>query len=172
MGLVFTVTGPSCSGKTSLVNKLNKTYGVDKIIMTTTRHIKPGEYEGVDYHFVDRDKFQKHAMLVYNNIDSEYYGLRSSDISKCLNASDDKTFVVVLDRKGIEKLKKRFGEDTIHSVYIQIDPEVAEFRLKRRDGKKRAISRIQTDKKDDLWNRHGYDRFSGAQAPSYGVSAI
>ena len=55
--MIFTLTGPSGSGKTTLVGQLVEKYPnrVERIVTTTSRPPRPGETDGVDYHFLSRE---------------------------------------------------------------------------------------------------------------------
>lgn len=82
---MIVLTGPSASGKTSIVIKLVKNYGYSKVITTTTRSPRVGEMDGVDYHFVSVIKFLKDKKnnefietIFYNG---NYYGTTRSEIS-------------------------------------------------------------------------------------------
>jgi guanylate kinase len=54
--MIITITGPTCSGKTTLENALVKR-GAAKTVSHTTRSMRAGEVNGVDYHFVTEDEF-------------------------------------------------------------------------------------------------------------------
>ena len=60
MGTLFTVSAPSGAGKTSLVGALVKSNPeVCVSVSHTTRAMRPGEVDGVNYHFVTRDAFEE-----------------------------------------------------------------------------------------------------------------
>lgn len=56
--MIITITGPTCSGKTTLETALAK-QGAAKTISHTTRAMRAGEVNGVDYHFVSEDEFDR-----------------------------------------------------------------------------------------------------------------
>ena len=59
-GLMLTVVSPSGVGKTSLTRRLVADHqDLHLSISATTRPARPGEHEGRDYHFVDRDEFDR-----------------------------------------------------------------------------------------------------------------
>ena len=61
-GKLYTISAPSGAGKTSLVSALiDSTQQVRVSVSHTTRAMRPGEQDGINYHFVSHDKFQ--AML-------------------------------------------------------------------------------------------------------------
>jgi guanylate kinase len=78
-GRLFVLSGPSGVGKGSLLNAL-LTYlpGVVKSISSTTRPPRPGEVEGVDYHFLSRDSFvadvAENRFFEYAEYNGNYYG--------------------------------------------------------------------------------------------------
>ena len=69
---MLVLVGPSASGKSAIVKCLTKKYGLVKFITCTTRTIRVGEVDGVDYHFLTQDEFFK----LYDNdefIETVYY---------------------------------------------------------------------------------------------------
>ena len=86
------LTGPSASGKTEIAKVLSKLYGIKKVVTHTTRPMRIGEIQDVDYHFVSKEEFlalQEENYFVettfYNN---NYYGTSKKEIA------DDKVLVV------------------------------------------------------------------------------
>ena len=62
------IIGKTCSGKSSIVKELRK-YGFHSILTTTTRPIRNGETQDVDYHFISEKEFLK---KVEQNFFTEY----------------------------------------------------------------------------------------------------
>ena len=63
-GTLYTVSAPSGAGKTSLVSALiQQCQGVRVSVSHTTRPMRPGEVDGVNYHFVDQDNFLANLLL-------------------------------------------------------------------------------------------------------------
>lgn len=58
-GVIVTLTGPSCSGKSTLESLLVREPFYRKVISTTTRAPRAGETDGREYHFVTRERFDK-----------------------------------------------------------------------------------------------------------------
>ena len=69
---MLVLVGPSASGKSAIVKCLTKKYGLEKFITCTTRSMRVGEVDNVDYHFLTQDEFSK---LYENNefIETVYY---------------------------------------------------------------------------------------------------
>ena len=132
-GLVFIVSAPAGTGKTTLVNKLVAEF--DSVIASvsfTTRKPRPGEKEGVHYHFISSEKFQlkiaSFDFLEYVNLYGTYYGTSKEWIEKKL--AHGKHVVLVIDTQGALQLKDKFP-----AIFIFIHPpslRVLEERLRMR----------------------------------------
>lgn len=112
MGRFVVITGPSGSGKTTVMRELMRRLpGSGRIVTTTTRGLREGEIDGVDYHFVSREKF---AALVERSEFLEHveiYGHRYGSTIRALNDARAKYEIVfaVFDPRGASALKKRFS---------------------------------------------------------------
>src|SRR5574344_1581821 len=157
--MIITITGPSGSGKTTLLNKLVSEYPEEifPIVSTTTREKRKKEKDGVDYHFVDKDKFRTDQMLEFDKFGENYYGLSQEEVDKVLKRDPNSINIAILDPNGAKALKACFDDDFIYSVYILVSPEQANYYLKRRDGKKVAEKRLTVDHEAGLYNPIGYD---------------
>lgn len=71
------LVGPMCSGKTSIATELVQNHGFKKIVTYTTRPMRKGEVDGVDYHFITNEVFDS---MVSNGLFSEYYWCISADV--------------------------------------------------------------------------------------------
>lgn len=102
---ILTLTGPSCSGKTTLLNELVKNHGYRKIISHTTRNPREGEVNGVDYHFVTISEFcaiqvaDKFAETV--EFGGFHYGISIEELTK----QSDKLPVLICEPTGLINLK-------------------------------------------------------------------
>ena len=158
--MIFTVTGSSGSGKTSLVKALVERYPNDfrEVVSTTTREARPREIEGKDYYFISEEAFDK---LVACDLLAEYvtfggnsYGIAKSEFQGALDSDQDA--VVIVDCKGAAKIKELYG-DAVRNVYLAVDKGKAMKRLVRRDGWSKAKKRIAIDEQEGLFDTHGYD---------------
>ena len=114
------ISGPSGSGKSSLMNKMFE--NIDDIyfsISTTTREQREGEIEGVDYHYISKKEFesdiQEGLFLEWAKVHDNYYGTSLKPILKALHES--KLVVFDIDVQGHKIAREKFG-DTITSVFI------------------------------------------------------
>ena len=130
-GVVLVLSGPSGAGKSSLINKISDDIGEYYFsISTTTRPIRDGEVDGVDYHFVDEEEFKKEIendnFLEYAIVHGNYYGTSLKPVRKAL--SEGKLVIFDIDVQGNTAVKNRLGDITT-SVFIT-PPTLSE--LKRR----------------------------------------
>lgn len=88
-GRVFVVSAPAGTGKTTLVQLLEDEFdNVARAISFTTRQLRRGEKQGIDYHFVREEKFKKmikeDAFYEYAEVFGEYYGTCKKEVEKKL----------------------------------------------------------------------------------------
>ena len=79
------LVGASASGKSVVVNKMKEKYNFTKLITYTTRAMRVGEVNDVDYHFITKDEFirkQEKDMFIESTLyNDNYYGTAFEDIS-------------------------------------------------------------------------------------------
>jgi guanylate kinase len=140
-GTLFIIAAASGTGKTSLVNALLKT--VDNIKVSTshtTRPIRPGEKDKINYYFVSEAEF-KHlikqgAFLEYAFVHGKYYGTSKQWVEDQLAGGTD--VILEIDWQGAQQVKKLYPK----SVSIFILPpsrEVLQNRLKARQQDKPEV---------------------------------
>ena len=112
---MIVLVGESASGKSSIEKHLKTYYGYKKLVTYTTRSPRQGEVDGVDYHFINVDKFKElkeqdffAETAIYNNW---YYGTAKED------CTDDK--VVVLTPHGLRQISK-IPDINVISFYINV----------------------------------------------------
>ncbi len=120
-GLVFVLSAPSGTGKTTLVNMLiEEFHSVNQSISCTTRPPRLGEINGKDYFFLTVEEFQdritKNDFLEYANVFGHWYGT-SRQVVQSLQQSGHHV-ILVIDTQGALKLKDQ-GFD---AIYIFLTP--------------------------------------------------
>ena len=108
---MLVLVGPSASGKSAIVKCLTKKYGLEKFITCTTRKVRVGEIDGVDYHFLSEEEFSN----LYNNdefIEGEIYPDSVSE--KSLKHYGSKSSKVILK----DFLKENKLEDSYKKGYF------------------------------------------------------
>ena len=119
-GLVFVVSAPAGTGKTTLVNMLQQELpGVTQSISYTTRRIRPGEKPDVDYHFISKKEFlkmiQENEFLEYAKVFDHFYGTSRLEVEK--DQEEGKHVFLVIDTQGAMKIK-----NFISAIFIFISP--------------------------------------------------
>ena len=61
--MLTVVLGKTCSGKTAVVRELCKKYNYSKIVTYTTRPMRNGEKDGVDYNFIEKNTIQWNKLV-------------------------------------------------------------------------------------------------------------
>lgn len=108
-GTLFIVSAPSGAGKTSLVNRL--VAETDEIVISishTTRTQREGERDGVDYHFIEREPFQKMVnagqFLEHAEVFGNYYGTSQAWVEEKLAAGSD--IILEIDWQGAQQVRR------------------------------------------------------------------
>ena len=145
-GAVLVLSGPSGAGKSSLIKKIEPEIGEYYFsISTTTRPIREGETDGVEYHFVDAEEFKQDIeddfFLEYAKVHGNYYGTSIKPVKKALE--EGKLVLFDIDVQGNNAINNRLGEITT-SVFIS-PPTLSEL-------KRRLINR-STDAEDVINKR-------------------
>ena len=107
-GALFVVTGASGTGKTTLVRKaLADVPGITFSVSATTRSIRPGEKDGVDYHFLDRDQFmarvEQGEFLEWAEVYGNCYGTLRSPVDNAL--AQGNSILLDIDTQGAEQVR-------------------------------------------------------------------
>jgi len=118
-GSLYTVSAPSGAGKTSLVKALvERTPGIRVSVSHTTRAMLPGEVDGVNYHFVDQDKFMTMvnagAFLEHARVFNNFYGTSQQWVEDTLTHGTD--VILEIDWQGAQQVR-RLIKGTV-SVFI------------------------------------------------------
>jgi guanylate kinase len=133
-GLLFIVSAPSGTGKTTLVERLVKIVpGLRMSRSYTCRRARPGERDGVDYNFITREQFEamihEGAFLEWADIYGNLYGTAVADTEATLAGGED--IVLVIDVQGARKVRTR-GLETIGVFVLPPSAAVLEQRLRGR----------------------------------------
>lgn len=143
-GVIFIVSAPAGTGKTTLVKRLSQEFpSIATSISYTTRLPRGNEKTGIDYHFISlahfEEKIAKGDFLEYVKLYDTYYGTSKESVDKELEKR--KHLFLVIDTQGALKLKP-----SLDAVYIFIQPPSIEAL------KTRLIGR-QTESESVIENR-------------------
>lgn len=158
-GQLFIVSAPSGAGKTSLCkNVVKEVENLKTSVSYTTRPRRPGEVDGEDYHFVDREQFrtmiENNDFLEYAEVHGNLYGTSRSQLMTFQKQGFD--ILLDIDAQGAMQLKKKYKE----GVYIYILPpsfEVLKTRLEERNSdSSEEIARRLRKAREEIWNYREY----------------
>ncbi len=111
-GMLFVVSGPSGTGKGTVCKELLKNDDIYLSVSATTRDIRPGEVDGVNYTYLTREEFENliknDEMLEYAEFDGNYYGTPKKNVEKSL--ADGKNVLLEIEIQGALKVKEKFAE--------------------------------------------------------------
>ncbi len=151
--LLIVVSGPAGSGKTTLCARLAEAYpqAIRRVITCTTRPARPGEADGVDYHFLTRANFERQVaqgvFLEYAHVHGNLYGPRAADVAAHLGAGFDALLNV--DVQGAATIRGKGAADprlaaALVTVFIRVSDR-AELR--------RRLTGRGTDPADEIDRR-------------------
>jgi guanylate kinase len=112
-GTLYVVSAPSGAGKTSLVKAmLEKDSGILVSVSHTTREMRPGEVDGVDYNFVVMDEFNKmieaSAFLEFAEVFTNKYG--TSQLWVLEQLDNGKDVILEIDWQGAQQIRRLMPE--------------------------------------------------------------
>ncbi len=146
-GLLFIVSAPSGTGKTTLVERL--VHLVPNLRMSrsyTSRPSRAGESDGVDYNFISRARFaamvEASEFLEWADVFGHCYGTAQTDTEALLTAGQD--VVLVIDVQGARQVRTR-GIETVGIFVLPPSAAVLEQRLRGRskDSEEQIVSRLE-----------------------------
>jgi len=134
--LLIVVSGPAGSGKTTLCSSLTGAcpQGIRRVITCTTRAPRPGEVDGVDYHFLTRESFEQQVaagvFLEHAHVHGNLYGPRAADVAAHLGAGFDALLNV--DVQGAATIRAKGAADprlaaALVTVFIRVSDRTDEI---------------------------------------------
>jgi guanylate kinase len=151
-GLLFIVSAPSGTGKTTLVEQLIHTVpGLRMSRSYTTRTARAGEADGVDYNFVTRQRFEQMlgegAFLEHADVFGSCYGTAAGDTEACLAAGED--LILVIDVQGARQVRSRGLESVGVFVLPPSSPVLAErLRGRSKDSEDQIRTRLEVSSRE------------------------
>lgn len=140
-GKIFVISAPSGCGKSTIINTIldEGDIPLSFSVSATNRAPRPGEEDGVHYHFMTTSEF-RHAVADDRFIEWEevypgrYYGTLKDEVRKALDRGEN--IILDIDVKGAMNVKKQFGDEAL-TLFV-LPPSIDELR-------KRLISRGTDD---------------------------
>jgi guanylate kinase len=134
-GLMLILSSPSGAGKTTISRLLlEKDENLEMSVSATTRQKRPGEVEGVDYHFVDPTTFNlkvnRREFLEYAKVFGNYYGTPREPVEAALQAGRDVLFDI--DWQGTQQVIENARSDAVTVFILPPSTKELERRLNTR----------------------------------------
>ncbi len=158
-GLLIVVSGPAGSGKGTVNSQLVATGDFVFSVSATTRAPRPGEINGVNYHFIDKDEFQRrindNGFLEYTTYCDNYYGTPLKEALAVLESG--KNLILEIECDGAKNVKRIFPE----AVLIMLIPPtfaIQEERLRGRGTETEEVIQKRLEKtKREIEQLDAYD---------------
>tara|TARA_B100001093_G_scaffold471456_1_gene493753 strand:- start:1928 stop:2518 length:591 start_codon:yes stop_codon:yes gene_type:complete len=160
-GLMVILSSPSGAGKTTITKKIQQKHQNFKISVShTTRPPRSNELDGVDYHFVNKQKFKNlinnGEFYEYAKIFDNYYGTSKKSVRNLLETNNDVLFDI--DWQGTQQLTK-FKELKLIKIFI-LPPNKKELEsrlIQRNQDKKDVVTERLEHYENDITHWYDYD---------------
>jgi guanylate kinase len=180
-GVLFIISGPAGSGKTTICDGLMEKESLQRIVTSTTRSPRQGEVDGLDYHFLSTEDFkikiEEDAFYEYATVHSNYYGTQKADILTPILAGEN--LLLNIDVQGAKTITEKASADEAlngHLVSIFIMPpslEELNARLQNRGtDSEEEIERRLTVARSEMKEEKHYDYTIISQSKSADLEAV
>ena len=161
-GVMIILSSPSGAGKTSLVGLLSKLDNFEVSISHTTRKPRPSEIPNKDYHFINKEQFNRliknQEFLEYAKVFNNLYGTTRTQVINHLN--NGKNVLFDIDWQGADQIKnKRLDYKLITFFILPPSKQILFERLSKRHENEKIIAeeRIKQFERDVLhWINYDY----------------
>lgn len=159
-GLMFVLSSPSGAGKTTLTRRLIQSDPQATLsVSATTRPPRPGETDGVDYHFIDEAAFERMvadgAFLEWAHVFGNRYGTPRAAVEERLARGGDVVFDV--DWQGARALAEAASQDVVRVFILPPSIEELERRLTNRGDPRDVIDRRMDRARAEISHWPEYD---------------
>lgn len=146
--------GKSCSGKSYIAKNLEMKHGFHRIVTTTSRPMRKGEKQDIDYHYISEEEFlhkiENDYFVEYKTYDTTsgkwFYG---TSYESLVNIDDNKNYVVILTPEGYRELIQKINISH-KSIYVYASYSTLIKRLKKRNDKNDSPQRRLEHDNDDF----------------------
>lgn len=127
MGKIFCIMGKSATGKDTLYKQIleDATLRLSRIILYTTRPIRSGETEGVEYFFVDENRLRELEeagkvieLRAYDTIHGIWHYFTANDGQIQL---ENQNYLMIATLEAYEKVRDYFGASAVVPVYVEVE---------------------------------------------------
>jgi guanylate kinase len=132
-GGLYVISAPSGAGKNALLAEVRRrTVNIASTVSATTRAPRPGERDGADYYFLDRETFQRRVkagdFAEWAEVHGNLYGTLRDELDRCLATGSD--VVLELDVQGMRSLKRLYPG--VGTIFLS-PPSMAELERRLRN---------------------------------------
>lgn len=160
-GRLIVISAPSGAGKTTLVSTLVQAIPNLKLsISHTTRPIRPGEQDGINYYFVSEEDFKNlldsRDFLEYAKVYDHFYGTSKVWVDEQLNKGSD--IILEIDWQGAQQIKAMFKNEAIFIYILPPSLEILKERLtKRAQDNQEVIKKRLSKAREDISHYKEFD---------------
>jgi len=142
-GIVFVLSAPSGTGKTTLTRRLlARIPGIRFSVSCTTRTRRPGERSGVDYHFISPGRFaqlrRREEFLEWAEVDGAVYGTSRGRLERHLKRGED--MLLDIDTQGAVQVRRKIP-DSVLIFLLPPGPGALRRRLRHRGTDPAVVAR-------------------------------
>lgn len=147
---LIVLSAPSGAGKTTVAHEILTRHPADIMfsVSATTRAMRAGERDGIDYYFLTREKFEEliasNALIEHESIFGNYYGTPKSEVERAQQMG--KKLLFDIDVKGGLSIRRTFPNDSLLIFIAPPTMEVLEQRLRRRQTEAEETIRRRLDR--------------------------
>ena len=139
MGKIFYIMGKSAVGKDRIYSVLrrDKELNLKNILLYTTRPIRKGERDGVDYYFIDEEQiqmFQKEEQIIEMRSYQTVHGIwRYLTVNDGQFQLEQQSCIMIGTLESYEKMKQYFGSSLLVPIYVKVDDGIRLERALKRE---------------------------------------
>ena len=128
MASIYVLMGKSAAGKDTIYKKIieRAELHLQEVVTYTTRPIRKNETEGVEYHFVDKEFFdkckEKNNIIeyrMYNTVHGTWYYFMVNDGQ--IDLQSEKKYIIIGTLESYEQIRRYYGKEVVKPIYIEID---------------------------------------------------
>lgn len=150
--LLIVISGPSGVGKDSVVQRMqSRGLPLHFVVTATTRPRRPGEVDGIDYHFVSKDEFaeliEQDSLIEYAIVYNDYKGIPKAQVGEALASGRD--VIMRVDVQGAETVRGLFPAALLVFLAPTSEEELVErLRARKTETKEGLKLRIATARQE------------------------